>query len=313
MAHPTPAGGEIACPYCQAPSSWQFSAPDYNRKASRVVFHVNRCEACGLLFVTNPPEDLGKYYTSDYHYIPDTAEELEAHLPMQQFKVDILRRFKAGGTLLEIGPGIGSFCRLAQRAGFQVSAIEMDVNCAGFLRDKLGVRTINSDDPAGALAQDPTCYDAICLWHSIEHMKKPWEVLDRAIDRLSDDGILLVAAPNPLSWQARLLKARWPHHDLPRHLFGLPIPWLVSYAQKHGLTTEWVTTRDEGSLFWNRFTWAMLAKSLSSKQKPGGSYWRWGLRFGRLLQPWEGLEGKGATYTAVFRKPRADTAPSQSA
>jgi SAM-dependent methyltransferase len=178
----------------------------------------------------------------------------------------------------------------------------MDASCARYLNEHLGVRAVNSDDPANVLATEDRAYDAICLWHSVEHMTKPWEVLEQAAHRLRQGGILLVAAPNPESWQARVLRHRWPHHDLPRHLFGLPIRWLLKFGHVHGLTPALVTTRDEGSLYWNRFTWAMLARSRSPSRRLEGELWRWGMRFGRLLEWWEGREGNGATYTVILKR-----------
>jgi SAM-dependent methyltransferase len=274
---------------------------DFNRAISDEKFYLFRCAQCGLMFIANPPADLGRYYPIDYHSMPASADGLDPHLPAQRFKIDLLKRFVAGGSLLEIGPSNGIFCRLAQKAGFEVSAIEMDEDCARFLRDDLGVRTTASPDPAAVLATDDRTYDAICLWHTIEHLQRPWDVLAQAARRMKPGGVLLVAAPNPDAWQARLLGARWPHHDLPRHLFALPIPWLIEFGKRHGLTTEMVTTRDEGSLFWNRFTWAMLLRSIFGSRILRGLSWRVGMLFGYLLQPWEGREGRGACYTAVLR------------
>lgn len=295
-------GNATTCPYCRAPAMPLLSAPDLNRRVSDVVFHLSRCSACGLSFVANPPADLAPYYVEDYHFIPDSAEALDPHLPGQRFKIDILRQYKESGALLEVGPSTGMFCRLAQLAGFDVSAIEFDAACTQYLNRHLGVRAVNSADPADVLAREKRDYDAICLWHSVEHLPAPWEVLEEAARRLRPDGVLLVAAPNPESWQAWLLGRRWPHHDLPRHLFALPIRWLLDFAREHGLRAELVTTRDEGSLYWNRFTWAMLARARSPHPRLDMRLWRWGLRFGRLLQPWEGREGKGATYTVVLRR-----------
>ncbi len=290
------------CPYCHKTARLQTSARDFNRCISDETFYLFRCETCGLRFIQNPPRDLGKYYPKDYHFTPRTAEDLDPHLPSQQFKIDLLRRFVAGGRLLEIGASNGVFCRLAQKAGFEVSAIEMDDDCVRFLRHQLHVRVTASADPAAALERETARYDAICLWHAIEHLPRPWQVLVSAARFLKPNGVLLIAAPNPDAWQARLLGARWPHHDMPRHLFALPIQWLRAFSEKHGLIMEFVTTRDEGSLYWNRFTWAMLLNSVAGFRILRGLPWRLGLLIGRLLEPWEGREGCGATYTAILRR-----------
>ncbi len=293
------------CPYCGAASEASISAPDVNRAVSKVVFHLARCTRCGLSFCTNPPADLGPYYTTDYHFVPKSVADLDPHLPAQKFKLDLLQQFKPSGKLLEIGPSTGMFCRLAQLAGFDVSAIEMDADCTRFLNEEIGIRAVLSADPTQVMAAEHRKYDAICLWHAIEHMPEPWRVLEQAANCLEPGGILLVAAPNPDAWQAALLGRLWPHHDLPRHLFALPIPWLRDFGQKLGLTCELATTRDEGSLYWNRFTWGMQVRKLSAHPRLTGRLFRLGLLAGKILQPWEGLEGKGATYTVVLRRPLA--------
>ena len=292
----------ITCPYCNGISRLVVTGRDFNRAISDEEFHLFRCDKCGLMFINNPPENLSRYYPSDYHAMPLSAEGLDPFLPGQRFKIELLNRFVAGGSLLEIGPSNGMFCRLAQKAGFEVSAVEMDENCVRFLQDKLGVRAIASANPAAILDAEDLTYDAICLWHTIEHLHRPWEMLAQAARRLRLGGVLLVAAPNPDAWQARLLGARWPHHDMPRHLYALPIPWLTNFAKTQGLSMEFVTTRDEGSLYWNRFTWAMLLRSKFRNGILRGLTWRVGMLFGHLLEPWEGREGRGACYTAILRK-----------
>jgi len=290
------------CPYCGGRASLRIIGHDVNRRVTKQRFCLFKCDRCGLWFINNPPQDLGRYYTNEYHYVPESVEALDALLPAEQFKIDLLKKFVSGGALLEIGPSNGTFCRLAQKAGFAVSAIEMDEECVRFLGQKLGVRVVASADPAAVLSSEKYTYDAICLWHSIEHLPRPWTVLEEAVRHLKPRGILLVAAPNPDAWQARLLKSHWPHHDMPRHLFALPIPWLVAFGKSHGLTPAMITTCDEGSLYWNRFTWAMLARSIFGFGIMPNLPWCIGMMIGRLLEPWERREGRGATYTAVPRR-----------
>lgn len=292
----------VACPFCFSSCKPYLSAPDYNRKASNVIFEMAKCLSCELLFISNPPEDLARYYITDYHYIPASEEALEPLLETEKFKIDLVTRFKKQGSLLEIGPGTGMFCQLSKRAGFDVSAIEMDDKCVNFLRDILNIRVMQSSDPAKTLQDEVHKYDVICLWHSVEHLYAPWETLDAAVKSLAPNGILVIAAPNPNSWQAKILGKRWPHHDLPRHLYALSIPWVAAFAAERQLSIELSTTRDEGSLFWNRFTWAMLAQRLVSGSFWRQRFWNFGMQLGRLLQFWEGREGKGATYTIVLKR-----------
>ena len=255
------------------------------------------------MFVIDPPEHLEPYYNADYHFEATSLEALEPHLPSQRFKIDLVTRFVNRGSLLEIGPSSGYFCRLAQLAGFDVSAIELDAGCVRILSEILKVRAIHSAEPAAVLIAEERNYDAICLWHSLEHMPTPWTVLEQAANRLRPNGILVVAAPNPLSWQARVMGARWPHYDLPRHLTQIPIPWLMTLAGRLGLNTELITTRDEGSLNVGRVSWAMLRFPFAPHPRLESLPWRTGVMLGRIMALWEGKEGRGGAYTAVFRKP----------
>lgn len=150
------------------------------------------------------------------------------------------------------------------------------------------------------LAADDARYDAICLWHSIEHLPRPWAVLREAAAHPRPGGILLVAAPNPLARQARLMRSHWPHWDLPRHLFALPIPWLQARAHESGLVTRFVTTNDSDSQYWSRFSWAMLGRRMLARRHLG---WRLGMRFAGMVARWDDVEGEGAAYTVVFQKP----------
>lgn len=294
----------IVCPYCGGDAVISVSAPDINRRITPIVFHQWRCNQCQLRFIVNPPEDIGQYYDGEYNHLWTTLEDLDKiAVPHERFKIDILLTAKKSGKLLEIGASNGAFCRMAQQAGFEVHAIELNQACVDFMNNVIGIRAIQSVDPAAVLAASSEKYDAICLWHTIEHLREPWRIIDLAVARLAPGGILLFAAPNPDAWQARLLGARWVHHDMPRHLFLLPISWIHDVARKTGLVVEDITTRDEGSLFWNRFTWALIMRSWASKERWRTRLWNLGMFVGRLLQPWESRPGKGSAYTAILRKP----------
>lgn len=63
----------------------------------------------------------------------------------------------------------------------------------------------------------PASFDAIVLWHVLEHVRNPVETLEIAAKLLCPGGVLALAVPNFGSWQAQLFKSAWFHLDLPRH------------------------------------------------------------------------------------------------
>lgn len=250
----------------------------------------------------NIPQDLGPYYVSGYHLLPQTDAAIEAGVAHEQYKIDLVRAFVPSGRLLEIGPSWGAFCLLAKRAGYSVEAIEMDPTCCEFLTSRIGIRAICRSDEAAALAE-ASPPDVIAAWHVLEHLRDPWRLVDAAAERLAPGGVLVLALPNPAALQFRLLGRYWAHVDAPRHLHLVPPEVLRARAEAAGLQQVLCTTTDHGSLGWNGFGWTYSLPHLAS-----GTFAKRVLRFagrklGSAMTLLEGREGVGSAYTAVFRKP----------
>lgn len=289
------------CSICDSESPLYLCARDYNRKITDEIFHYYRCPKCGLVFIYPIPDDLNKFYPSDYYSVPASIEELSTRAKPEQYKVDLIKKHIKAGRLLEIGPACGNFAYLAKQAGFEVEAIEMDPKCCRFLAEVAGIRAINSNDAAAVLSR-MDFYDVIALWHVIEHLPDPWKLLDSAAARLHPGGMLVIAAPNPDSWQFRIHRRFWPHVDAPRHLFLIPSSLLIRKINSLGLSVVMNTTRDEGSLGWNAFGWDRFFSNFSDNRfiKMGMSVA--GKFFGTFAKPFESREGHGCAYTVIFRK-----------
>jgi 2-polyprenyl-3-methyl-5-hydroxy-6-metoxy-1,4-benzoquinol methylase len=291
----------MICSGCAGVMSPFLETRDHNRGASAQVFRYERCARCGLASLANVPADLGRYYAAGYHEIPSSAGDLERGAQHEAYKIDLVKQFVRRGRLLEIGPGWGAFCLLAKRAGFDVEAIEQDARCCEFLRSALGVRAIQSDRPAAAL-QQASAPDVVALWHVVEHLADPWQVLEAAAGRLAPGGILLIATPNPDSFQLRLFGSRWTHVDAPRHLHLLPMRLLRERMAALGLEAELVTTTDPGSLGWNDFGWRFSFANLAPRSALKRPLRLAGRVAGTLAAAIDRREGRGSAYTAVFRK-----------
>lgn len=292
----------MSCNYCGAETTELLESCDVNRRVSNILFRLNRCNACNLISLSNPPADLGRYYTNDYHSRPTSVTALYPTLESQQYKLDIVKDYVRKGDLLEIGPSVGSFSLMAKYSGFNVSAIEMDQQCVDFLNAHVGVRAIQSSDPVTVLTAEARAYDVICLWQALEHIQSPWQVMDAAADHLKPGGALVIACPNPDAWQAKIMGARWPHWDLPRHLYSMPIPWILKVAERKGLVPKLVTTKDRGSAHLSVIGWCMFASNLATHPVVRYVLGRIGIEIGKWLRPWDGREGLGSCYTIVLEK-----------
>jgi len=288
------------CAFCGAALSPHLKTQDYNSSVSGVVFYYDKCPECSLVSLGNVPEDLDRYYFSDYHGVPVVKEHMEERARHERYKIDLVRQFANGGNLLEIGPSWGAFCLLAKRAGFAVEAIERDPECCRFLNSKIQVKAILSDQESVALDQASTP-DVIALWHAIEHMRDPARLLKRAAERLAPGGILVIATPSPDAMQFRFFGRYWAHLDAPRHINLIPAEVLRKKMHEYGLVLLHCSATDAGSLECNVFGWR---KSLSNVVP--GPLKRFVYYWGRLVADVAGIverrEGKGAAYTAVFQK-----------
>jgi SAM-dependent methyltransferase len=327
------------CPFCNAVSHFKFCAKDLNNRVTKESFDYYRCSACGLVYLFSVPADIAKYYCFNYapYDIPTSLKQLEAKAEDVRFRIDMVRQYAPKtGRLLEIGPSYGGFAFLAKQAGFSVDVVEIDSECCRFLKDVVRVNTICSDNVCKTLA-DLGQYDVITLWHVIEHLAEPWKVLDALAKHLSQDGIIIISAPNPDSFQFKLFGQFWAHLDAPRHLTLIPVKWLLCFLEERGNRKVLLTTTDPDGQKINKGGWRrscvnlLLSRSTNDRynivqtnlsqdyQKSTiFGYLNWyqqfktiiykigkfifNLIFGLILCPLEGISMYGCAYTLIVKK-----------
>jgi 2-polyprenyl-3-methyl-5-hydroxy-6-metoxy-1,4-benzoquinol methylase len=294
-------GGSRPCRLCGAPSSRAFVVGDRNRGLGPEQFEYRRCGSCRSVFIERVPADLGRYYAADGYGSVTAAES--AHVMLgEQNKLELLQPLVSERTLVEIGPGPGTFTRAAQRAGFEVTAIEMDERYCRELSETLGIRAINSDEPASALATlEPQ--GAIVMWHAIEHLPQPWRVLEACRAALRPGGVLAISTPNPDSLQFRLLGRYWGHLDAPRHLQLLPAATLRAKAEGLGLRHALTTTTDQVGLDCNRLGWELAVRRHPARHRSSVLTMSVSGTVTRALAGVEAADLRGSTYTSLFQLP----------
>jgi hypothetical protein len=108
--------------------------------------------------------------------------------------------------VLDVGSGDGALLAALRARGREAEGVERGSTPAATFGD---------------LAEVPGEWAAVVFWHSLEHLPHAAEALARAAELLVPSGILVVAAPNVASLQARVFGGRWLALDLPRHLVHL--------------------------------------------------------------------------------------------
>jgi SAM-dependent methyltransferase len=292
------------CPFCGGAGRHLFDAWDRNREITCERFPYARCKACGTVFIAGLPADLGRYYPNDYyHFAPDGEPSWKSEEPVVRsasYRVALMRRYVEPGHLIEIGAGTGAFASAAQKAGFDVSGIEMDGRCCRYLSGS-GVRAICSDRPLEVLESLPSAR-AAALWHVLEHLTNPGEVLEGVADKLEPGGVLAIGVPNVQSLQFRLFKSRWAHLDAPRHLCLIPPDALVERGEDLGLRCVEMTTNDPDGVQCNEFGWIRAFQS-----RPALGTARRGAGVATLitrgvLAPVERTGNRGSAMTLLMRK-----------
>lgn len=196
---------------------------------------------------TNPvPEkfDMQKYYESD-NYVSHTATKKGLinrlyHLAQRYtmtYKRGVVNKTTglATGSLLDYGCGIGTFASVMQQAGWQVKGYEPGDKAAAYAIDKNKIEIIGPsalENPSGA------GYDAITLWHVLEHIPDPHTCLEQLAVMLKNKGVMLVALPNFRSLDARYYGSYWAGYDVPRHLHHFSFESFRYLAGKSGLEVE---------------------------------------------------------------------------
>jgi SAM-dependent methyltransferase len=290
-----------ACPLCGGPTEAAFTTRDRNRAITGEEFHYRRCGRCGSLHLVDVPDDLGLYYPAEYFSLPDLAG-LRAQAVPERWRMELVAAHaRPPGRLTEIGPGNGIFAIQAVDTGYEVAVVEMDERASAYLRDTVGVEVVRSAAPEQVLPGMPPSR-VIAAWHLLEHVPKPWDLVDAAADNLAPGGALVIATPNPRSFGLRVLGGRWPHVDAPRHLFLIDHEALIGRAAAAGLELAALTDRDPGGLHWNAFAWHFALRRPGWPLTADKAANLAGQIIARALAPVERRGLRGAAYTAVFRK-----------
>jgi 2-polyprenyl-3-methyl-5-hydroxy-6-metoxy-1,4-benzoquinol methylase len=222
-----------ACPACgdgQSVAVWPGTSIN--------GFALHRCLTCGLAY-TAPQlslEQIAPYYSEAYY----GAGNLRFNSLFETL-VGWFRRRRAArlqklhpraGSVLDIGCGRGHFLSALRREGWSCTGTELNDTAARHARDTLGLNVkIGAFD--GTQFPDAS-FDAIYLWHVLEHLPATSKTLIEARRMLRPQGLLVIALPNLESWQARVCRYHWFHLDLPRHYVHCSTTWLTKTLTELG-------------------------------------------------------------------------------
>ncbi|WP_317899135.1 class I SAM-dependent methyltransferase [Aurantibacillus circumpalustris] len=232
------------CPVCKGQKfSTHLNCKDHT--VSKEEFTIVSCDSCGFKFTNPIPDiaDLGDYYKSE-NYIShsNTKKGIVSRLYHMvrnytlKKKLALVSANVSRGTIMDYGCGTGMFLDVCQEAGWRAFGMEPDAGARKIAKDmKLKVY---KDKTELETSHREEKIDAITLWHVLEHVTDLEETLTYFKQKLSKDGVLIIAVPNYTSYDARHYKEFWAAYDVPRHLYHFNIDSVSTLLSNHGFTLE---------------------------------------------------------------------------
>ena len=230
------------CPVCGSPDIKNaLSAKDYT--VSGETFVIAECNACSLRFTQDVPDaaSISPYYKSE-NYIShsNTSKGLINRLYQSVRKRTLKQKRKLiekatgipKGSLLDVGSGTGSFANEMKQSGWQVTGLEPDTDARTVGKQLCNIELADINQ----FYQLPACsYDAITMWHVLEHVHDLQGYAAQLKLLLKENGKLFIAVPNYTSKDAAIYKEHWAAYDVPRHLYHFSPKSMQVLMEKHGL------------------------------------------------------------------------------
>ena len=227
------------CPVCSETLFSPFlSCVDH--MITKEKFNIVSCNNCRFHFTNPVPtvDMIGEYYKSD-NYVSHSSSKKG----FVNFLYGIVRTFTLkqklrwvknntlGKELLDIGSGTGHFLKAARKKGFHGLGIEPDNEARTYAHRVNHVRSYSQKE---LYKIKENTFDAITLWHVLEHVYHLNKDIKQIKNLLKPTGTLFVAVPNMASYDASYYKSFWAAYDVPRHLYHFQQYDIARLFANHG-------------------------------------------------------------------------------
>ncbi len=221
-------------------------------------FNVLKCLSCGLVNVTPlPQKELIESAHSDSYYAPWIEDQRPRRIKMWGERLKTLNSLAAGkGSLLDVGCAEGLFLELAGKDGWDVTGTEISEFAAKYGKEKIGLNIMHGE--LSDMKFPDNSFDAVTMWHVLEHTTDPVAVLREIRRILKDNGTFILAIPNLdniiSQFAYRLIKGRRIHlfdpDDRELHLFHFTPGTIKLASEKAGFSVRKIMP-DLGIVQWH--------------------------------------------------------------
>jgi len=231
-----------SCPICNAGCIREdIVVKDYT--VSHNNFEIWACDNCDLKYTDEVPDqkEIGKYYQSSNYishsdtkvgFINKMYHKVRTHTLKTKRKMVEKMTNKSHGEILDIGCGTGAFLNNMQQAGWLITGLEPDENAA---KTANSLYNISAKAPEELFSLPVNSFDAITMWHVLEHVHQLHEYIEQLKNLIKPDGVIFIAVPNYQSYDAEVYGAHWAAYDVPRHLYHFSPKSMEKLVSLHGL------------------------------------------------------------------------------
>lgn len=224
--------------------------------------YLCRCKNCKLLFreyFAPLPTDYGAdYFEGDYkkQYGKTYKEDKDNLSALAQRRLDIIKRFKNSGNVLDLGSAFGFFLNTAKDYGYSVSGVEISGYASEYCKNELGIDVENKTLTDYNFIENN--FDVITAWYVLEHIETLPSIIAKISASLKSGGILALSCPNGYGVSARF-NIDWYKDIMPiDHAFEFSLKSIDILLNHHGLKRVY---KENKSIYFSRFLKAFNIKT----------------------------------------------------
>ncbi|HVS95439.1 MAG TPA: class I SAM-dependent methyltransferase [Puia sp.] len=233
------------CPSCRSERIQPvLSAVDH--MVSHETFAIWQCAQCSLRFTQDAPDaaSIGPYYRSDsYISHSNTSKGLINRLYHLVRKETLAEKYRLiasatrtkQGRLLDVGSGTGAFAGYMQERGWEAIGLEPDATAREVAKADHHVELL---DIGQLFSQPADGFDAITLWHVLEHVHDLHSYMEQLKTLVRRSGRIFIAVPNYTCYDAAVYRSNWAAYDVPRHLYHFSPAAMQTLLVEHGLQLQ---------------------------------------------------------------------------
>ena len=247
------------CYNCQSTSSKII----HNGVRDNDSLDVLQCENCGLVFLSDDSQISNLFYEEGGMFRKSDFESWKQNtLPDDRRRFITLKKLIEGKILTDFGCGNANFLNLAKTSCKKVYGIELQKYFCEYFKD-CGLSVFESLDKLPEKQHGKT------MFHVLEHLKNPVNMLKEISQYLNDDGKIIIEVPNANDALLSLFKCKsfadftyWSCH-----LFLFNKKTLVQIVEKAGLKVEKAS-------YIQRYTFMIHLQWLIKYKPAGHKIWR---------------------------------------